>query len=329
MLDENRPTDRRLRLRAGEWVEIRSKAEILATLDEQGRLDGLPFMPEMLAFCGQRVRVYKVAHKTCDTIKTYTNRHMPDAVHLEGLRCDGAAHGGCQARCLLFWKEAWLRRVPGRDAQTSVLQQNAASPDPTTIANLERHTRQIDPISNAATELYSCQAVALRDSTTPLHWYDPRHYLADLRSRNVRFWVLVKYVAYAVFRAMLRRLGRDLATRPGRMSGKPPNRRLDLAPGELVRVRSREEIYQTIGPDRKNRGLWYDIEMEPFSGKVFPVLGSVERLVDEKTGKMLKLSRDCVILDGAFCKGCLSTNRLFCPRSIYPYWREAWLERVQ
>ena len=220
MLDENRPTDRRLRLRAGEWVEIRSKAEILATLDEQGRLDGLPFMPEMLAFCGQRVRVYKVAHKTCDTIKTYTNRHMPDAVHLEGLRCDGAAHGGCQARCLLFWKEAWLRRVPGRDAQTSVLQQNAASPDPSTIVNLERHTRQIDPISNAATELYSCQAVALRDSTTPLHWYDPRHYLADLRSRNVRFWVLVKYVAYAVFRAMLRRLGRDLATRPGRMKNR-------------------------------------------------------------------------------------------------------------
>ena len=89
MLNENRPTDR-LRLRAGEWVEIRSKSEILATLDEQGRVDGLPFMPEMLAFCGQRVRVYKVAHKTCDTIKTYTNRHMPDAVHLEGLRCDGA-----------------------------------------------------------------------------------------------------------------------------------------------------------------------------------------------------------------------------------------------
>ena len=130
--------------------------------------------------------------------------------------------------------------------------------------------------------------------------------------------MLVKYIAYAVFRVMMRRLGRDLATRPGRMTGKSSNQRLDLAPGEFVRVRSREEIYQTIGPDRKNRGLSYDIEMEPFSGKVFPVLGSVERLVDEKTGKMLKLSRDCVILDGAFCKGCLSTNRLFCPRSIYP-----------
>jgi hypothetical protein len=68
--------------------------------------------------------------------------------------------------------------------------------------------------------------------------------------------------------------------------------------------------------------------MERFSGQVFPVLDRVERLLDERTGKMIELKRDCVILDGAVCGGCLSTNRLFCPRAIYPYWREAWLERV-
>ena len=32
---------------AGDWVEVRSKEEILATLDEHGRLEGLPFMPQM------------------------------------------------------------------------------------------------------------------------------------------------------------------------------------------------------------------------------------------------------------------------------------------
>ena len=36
---------------------------------------------------------------------------MTNAVHLEGLRCDGAGHDGCQAGCLLFWKESWLKRV--------------------------------------------------------------------------------------------------------------------------------------------------------------------------------------------------------------------------
>jgi hypothetical protein len=29
------------------------------------------------------------------------------------------------------------------------------------------------------------------------------------------------------------------------------------------------------------------------------------------------------------CSGEWSTQRWFCPRAIYPYWRECWLERVQ
>src|SRR5262245_35615858 len=98
-------------LRVGDWIEVRSRDEILSTLDERGCLDSLPFMPEMLKYCGKRFRVYRSAHKTCDTIKEYKIRRMTNAVHLEGLRCDGEAHGGCQAGCLLFWKEAWLKPI--------------------------------------------------------------------------------------------------------------------------------------------------------------------------------------------------------------------------
>ena len=107
------------RLKAGDWVEVRSKAEILATLDKQGRLDGLPFMPEMLKHCGQRVRVSKRAHKTCDPPSGIAARRMRNAVHLDDLRCDGQAHGGCQAGCLIFWKEAWLKPVESRAADDS------------------------------------------------------------------------------------------------------------------------------------------------------------------------------------------------------------------
>src|SRR5262245_54966201 len=96
-------------LRAGDWVEVRNAEEILSTLDDSGCLDALPFMPEMLQYCGQRFRVYKSAHKTCDTIQRPVNRRMGDAVHLDGLRCDGSAHGGCQSACLLFWKNVWLK----------------------------------------------------------------------------------------------------------------------------------------------------------------------------------------------------------------------------
>ncbi|HYZ02872.1 MAG TPA: hypothetical protein VFA92_15365, partial [Candidatus Binatia bacterium] len=101
-----------LNLRVGEIVEVRSEAEILATLDERAELESLPFMPEMLQFCGRRFRVDKLAVKLCDTIGSTGMYRMRNAVHLEGLRCDGQAHGGCQAGCLIYWKEAWLKRVP-------------------------------------------------------------------------------------------------------------------------------------------------------------------------------------------------------------------------
>ncbi len=107
-----------LDLRPGDWVLVRSEAEILATLDDRGTLDDLPFMPEMLAHCGQRYRVFKRADKTCDTVKWSGLRRMERTVHLDMLRCDGSAHQGCQAGCLMFWKEAWLHRAD----------QNAAPP---------------------------------------------------------------------------------------------------------------------------------------------------------------------------------------------------------
>src|SRR5215468_10258420 len=86
-----------LDLRVGDIVEVRSPEEILATLDANGELESLPFMPEMLRYCGQRLTVYKVANKLCDTVSRSGMRKMDNAVHLSGVRCDGGAHDGCQA----------------------------------------------------------------------------------------------------------------------------------------------------------------------------------------------------------------------------------------
>ena len=54
-------------LRVGQVVEVLSEEEILATLDEAGELESLPFMPEMARWCGQRLTVGAVASKICDT----------------------------------------------------------------------------------------------------------------------------------------------------------------------------------------------------------------------------------------------------------------------
>jgi hypothetical protein len=104
--------------------------------------------------------------------------------------------------------------------------------------------------------------------------------------------------------------------------------RLDLRPGELVQVKSREEIALTLDTQGRNRGLFFDVEMLPYCGRTFRVLRRVQRIIDERTGRMLHLPNDCIVLDGVVCSGERSRRRLFCPRSIVPYWREIWLRRV-
>src|SRR6516164_9485754 len=103
VLNELRTVEWNMTLRAGDWVEVRTKDEILRSLDNKGRLDGLPFMPKMFEYCGKRFRVFKRAHKTCDTVNPVAGRRLDSTVHLE-LRCNGRAYGGCQAACLIFWK---------------------------------------------------------------------------------------------------------------------------------------------------------------------------------------------------------------------------------
>jgi hypothetical protein len=51
----------------------------------------------------------------------------------------------------------------------------------------------------------------------------------------------------------------------------------------------------------------------------------VRKIIDEKTGKMMQLPNDCLILDGVECVG---DYHQLCPRSIFAYWREIWLNRV-
>ena len=315
---------RALGLHVGDWVEVRPLEEILGTLDAQGCLDAMPFMPEMARFCGMRFQVFKSAHKTCDTIHTYTGRHLQDAVHLAGLRCDGGFHGGCQAGCLLFWKEAWLRRADGpRETATTVESQAVRDG----IAGLVRQTHSED--TPAEEPRYRCQATELLRATTPLSIFDPRHYLRDVATGNLTWQRLLRGAGFALY-DKLQRLRTAWRPRRGMACAERPTERLNLQPGELVQVRSKAEIMETLDDGVRNRGLSFDAEMAPYCGRTMRVLRRVERILDEKTGKMLRLRKDCIILEDALCSGLrCGIRRLGCPKSVYPYWREAWLRRVE
>src|SRR5271167_1231405 len=117
-------TQTAVRLRPGDLVEVKAPEEILQTLDADGTLGQLPFMPEMVEFCGKRFRVSKRVLKTCyyteRTATGFRKFRTDDVVLLDGLRCSGNAHDGCQKACTIFWREAWLRKIESAAVQEKV-----------------------------------------------------------------------------------------------------------------------------------------------------------------------------------------------------------------
>jgi hypothetical protein len=329
-------------LSAGDWVQVLSRAEILRTLDHRGELEGLPFMPEMFPYCGRRLQVWKRAHKTCDTIHQTGGRRMQNAVHLRGVRCDGSAHGGCDASCLIFWKEAWLKPVEARSAPAGTHGESCAE------TQVFEATRK--PVSrDGETPEYACQATQLFEATSPLRWWNYSQYLEDYASGNAELRRLVRAFIYSACFSLMRAgigVGRPLRWLYDRfqaVSGGPPFPRrygqipankptpvgvLNLQPGELVRVKSYQEILATVNTENRNRGLGFDAEMVPYCGGTYRVMKRVSRIIDEKTGAMLEMKHPCIILEDVVCQSRYSACRMLCPRSICSYWREIWLERV-
>ncbi len=347
------------RFRAGELVEVRSRDEILATLDAEGCIDGMPFMPEMLASCGRTFRVSAVAHKSCETAnRTWKGRRLDATVHLVGSRCNGSAHGGCEADCNLFWKDAWLKPAAAvADAAsvgTSESPKNGTAPcakpacGGCTVELLQLKTRLPSQSENDE-PAWSCQATKHPEATRPLAWWNPTQYLRDITTGNHRPLHVLRVlfvgvlsqalrsapVGYRAIKSVRERMHRLVTGRNGiDVEGKiphgnaTPTGRLNLQPGERVRVKSKAEIEKTLKEDGTNRGMSFGQEMLPYCGRELVVRDVVTRIIDEKTGRMIPMKNPCITLQGAVCRAEYSDCRLLCPRQIPSFWREIWLERV-
>jgi hypothetical protein len=307
-------------------VEVRSPAEILATLDENGALADLPFMPEMARYCGGRFAVERRAEKVCDTIHYTGSRRLHDSVLLEDLRCDGSGHDGCQAECRFFWKEAWLRKVsPDEPARAPVPPADASA----LIERISRRTRSAVQVDGKEQQRYRCQATDLTACTEHLALWDPRAYLREYTSGNVPLGRFLRVTARAAVEEPMRKLGLiPEIPLPGTAKKGETFAPLNLKVGESVRVKTKEEIARTLNAEGRNKGLWFDREMLPYCGRIFRVRSRVSRFINDHDGSMVVLKNEAITLDGVVCSGELSLRRWFCPRAIYSYWRECWLERV-
>ena len=282
---------------------------------------------------------------------------MTAAVHLEEARCDGEAHGGCEAACLIFWKEAWLKRAGPRTLPL----RNGTPAEVGSVPSVRGPSEKtVQAAARALTDrgdadvTYVCQATMLPHATTLLPWWDFRQYLEDCASGNASLWQLLSGGIYVCYHSLVNFVGRHswrlsagLMRVYDRLQGlvggvpyprrwgsvppgqKTPSRPLHLKPGELVQVRTYQEILSTLDRQNRNRGLYFDAEEVPYCGNMYRVRSEIANFIDEKTGKMLTLKDHNVILEGVYCQARYSDRRMLCPRAIYSFWRETWLKRVE
>jgi hypothetical protein len=304
-------------LRAGDEVEVKSQLEIAQTLDIDGTLDGLPFMPEMAELCGRRFRVLRRAEKTCVEIAPgdYQIREFlgNDVFLLEGLRCSGAHHDGCQRLCMFFWKAAWLRSADGSE--------RSPADDGAAFEVLRAKQR-----TTTALGRYFCQSTQLHKSTRPEPLTKGEIALKcfrDVRSGAVGVWEMVPLVLLPLYRKI-----RDRVSDRPRLVGpltRTPVGALQLQRGELVEIKSLEEMTETLDVRGRNRGLVCDIELKALCGSQYRVLGRLDRMISEPTGEMRKVEATVILGNTCMCARVVGG----CPRQDYCYWRELWLRRVE
>lgn len=297
----------------GDLVEIKSWAEIHTTLDERGCLEEMPFMPEMVAMCGARARVFRSLHRIFDYRKTRRMRHMDGALLLAGVVCGGENHGGCQAACLTALKSSWLRHVEhGSTARALAAREELP------------HSAPLPSFGTNAPH-YSCQLTQLSAASKPIDGSSLVDILRPLVSGNVApaaFAVgwLTNYfndiqhwrqgVAYPAFEVALR----DLLPAEGQA----------LKAGDMVVVRGSAEIRATLNAQSLNRGLYFEPDMLKYCGRRIPVQAEVGRIIDIVSGEMRQMKTPAYLLRDVRFSG---ERQLFNAQYEPLFWRSAWLRK--
>jgi hypothetical protein len=99
----------------------------------------------------------------------------------------------------------------------------------------------------------------------------------------------------------------------------------DLKPGDLVEIRSDEEIRSTLNDENKFKGLGVMPEMRRFYGNKYHVFKKINRILIEETGELRTIKSPTYILEGVFCNG---EFHMDCDRSCFLLWKREWLKKL-
>jgi hypothetical protein len=303
------------KFKVGNVVEVRTWEEIQRTLGEDGTLDGVPFMREMLPFCGRQARILRYVDKVYDYGGTKTLRRMDDCVLLVNARCDGSAHGGCKARCSTFWKTAWLKPLTAQNRERST--------SPST-ADAASQVGAVKALAVQTQEPFACQYTSVVAASTSMPKWSLRRDLIPLLRGNVSVKAFVVALLTWEFNWIQNKRG-GIAFPAMTNSGlaKMPVVEKGIQVDRAVSVLSMDAIASTLDVTSRNRGLWFDREMIKHCRQPGKVLDRVEKIIDDRTRRMVPMKTACIILEDVVASG---EFLHFCPQQEYLFWREAWLD---
>ena len=307
-------------LRPGDLVAVRTVDQILRTLDSDETLDGLPFMPEMLQFCGKRFRILNNVVQACvdgaflsvhneSYVREFRNS---DVVILSGVRCSGSHHDGCQRGCAIFWKAAWLEKV---DASSTI----EAEPVVAGVDNLHSILK-----TKPGAGKYFCQSSEFLNATLHLSGFQRvRKCFSAVAVGNISAWgMLTRVLVWLWWKTRNKLFGEHARG----TQNTTPTENLDLQPGELVEIKSIPEIVGTLDKHGRNRGLHFSADQRAFCGGRYHVRSRADNFIAEGKGEM-KHFRNTVILEDVICDSAVFAFG-GCYRCDFIYWREIWLRRV-
>jgi hypothetical protein len=102
----------------------------------------------------------------------------------------------------------------------------------------------------------------------------------------------------------------------------------DIREGEVVRVRSREQIEKSLDVNGALKGCAIVEPMFAYCGQEVAIAKVVEKFFDEKEWRMRRC-KNLVTLKDIHCDGSGHPDTMGCDRGCYFFWRTEWLERIQ
>ena len=158
---------------------MRSPREILATLDERGRLDGVPFMPEMLVHFRAGFIVDAQVERACDTVNysgvlaiaQHGHPRRPAVRRQRARRLRGAVPA-------LLEEGLASARVRGGPDEPESLTDDLDGSECRRREHVTAQTRLRGP-------RFACQATELIRAGEPVGWYDTGSFLRELTGGNV------------------------------------------------------------------------------------------------------------------------------------------------